>query len=31
MLKPEEVTDALQKEIQKYDTKLRMDSVGYVL
>ena len=31
MLKPEEVTDALQKEIQKYETKLRMDSVGYVL
>ena len=31
MLKPEEVTDALQKEIQKYETKLRMESVGYVL
>ena len=31
MLKPEEVTDALQKEIQKYETKLKMESVGYVL
>jgi len=31
MLKPEEVTDALQKEIQKYETKLRLESVGYVL
>ena len=31
MLKPEEVTDALQKEIRKYETKLRMESVGYVL
>ncbi len=31
MLKPEEVTEALQKEIQKYETKLRMESVGYVL
>ncbi len=31
MLKPEEVTEAIQKEIQKYETKLRMESVGYVL
>lgn len=31
MLKPEEVTEALQKEIQRYETKLRMESVGYVL
>ncbi|MBI2167808.1 MAG: F0F1 ATP synthase subunit alpha [Candidatus Omnitrophica bacterium] len=31
MLKPEEVTSAIQKEIQKYETKLRMESVGYVL
>src|SRR3989338_5637803 len=31
MLKPEEVTQAIQKEIQKYDTKLQMESVGYVL
>lgn len=31
MLKPEEVTDAIQKEIRKYETKLRMESVGYVL
>ncbi len=31
MLKPEEVTDAIQKEIQKYESKLRMESVGYVL
>ena len=31
MLKPEEVTIAIQKEIQKYDTKLQMESVGYVL
>jgi len=31
VLKPEEVTDALQKEIQKYETKLKMESVGYVL
>ncbi len=31
MLKPEEVTGAIQKEIQKYETKLRMESVGYVL
>lgn len=31
MLKPEEVTQAIQKEIQKYDTKLKMESVGYVL
>ena len=31
MLKPEEVTSAIQKEIQKYETKLQMESVGYVL
>ena len=31
MLKPEEVTRAIQKEIQKYQTKLEMESVGYVL
>jgi F-type H+/Na+-transporting ATPase subunit alpha len=31
MLKPEEVTQAIQKEIQKYETKLHMESVGYVL
>ncbi len=31
MLKPEEVVSAIQKEIQKYETKLRMESVGYVL
>ncbi len=31
MLKPEEVTQAIQKEIQKYQTKLEMQSVGYVL
>ena len=31
MLKPEEVTHAIQKEIQKYEKKLRMESVGYVL
>ncbi len=31
MLKPEEVTSAIQKEIQKYEKKLRMESVGYVL
>ena len=31
MLKPEEVTDAIQKEIRKYETKLRLESVGYVL
>ncbi len=31
MLKPEEVTRAIQKEIQKYETKLQMESVGYVL
>ncbi len=31
MLKPEEVTQALEKEIQKYETKLEMKSVGYVL
>ena len=31
MLKPEEVTQAIQKEIQKYETKLNMESIGYVL
>src|SRR6185436_7059732 len=31
MLKPEEVVQAIQKEIQKYETKLKMESVGYVL
>ena len=31
MLKPEEVVQSIQKEIQKYETKLHMESVGYVL
>ncbi|HTL47142.1 MAG TPA: F0F1 ATP synthase subunit alpha [Verrucomicrobiae bacterium] len=31
MLKPEEVVQAIQTEIKKYETKLRMESVGYVL
>ena len=31
MLKPEEVTSAIKAEIQKYEKKLRMESVGYVL
>jgi F-type H+-transporting ATPase subunit alpha len=31
MLRPEEVTSAIQREIEKYDTKLKMESVGYVL
>ena len=31
MLKPEEVTQAIQKEIRKYETKLEIQSVGYVL
>lgn len=31
MLKPEEVVQAIQKEIQKYDSKLKLESVGYVL
>jgi F-type H+/Na+-transporting ATPase subunit alpha len=31
MLKPEEVTSAIKSEIQKYDKKLEMESVGYVL
>ena len=31
MLKPEEVTFAIKKEIEKYESKLKMDSVGYVL
>lgn len=31
MLRPEEVTQAIEKEILKYQTKLEMQSVGYVL
>lgn len=31
MLKPEEVTFAIKKEIEKYESKLKMDSVGYVI
>ncbi|HPS36210.1 MAG TPA: F0F1 ATP synthase subunit alpha [Candidatus Omnitrophota bacterium] len=31
MLKPEEVTQAIEKEIRKYQTKIEMQSVGYVL
>ena len=31
MLKPEEVVQAIQKEIQKFDSKLNLESVGYVL
>ena len=31
MLKPEEVTSAIKAEIQKYENKLQMESVGYVL
>lgn len=31
MLKPEEVTSAIQQEIQKFESKLKMESVGYVL
>lgn len=31
MLKPEEVTFAIKKEIEKFESKLKMDSVGYVL
>ncbi len=31
MLRPEEVTSAIQREIEKYETKLKMESVGYVL
>ncbi len=31
MLKPEEVVQAIQKEIQKYENKLKLESVGYVL
>jgi len=31
MLKPEEVVQVIQTEIQKYETKLKMESVGYVL
>lgn len=31
MLKPEEITDILKKEILQYETQLKTDSVGYVL
>ena len=31
MLRPEEVTSAIKSEIQKYEKKLKMESVGYVL
>ncbi len=31
MLRPEEVTSAIKAEIQKYENKLQMESVGYVL
>ncbi|MBU3758836.1 MAG: F0F1 ATP synthase subunit alpha [Candidatus Omnitrophica bacterium] len=31
MLKPEEVVQAIQTEIKKYESKLKMESVGYVL
>ena len=31
MLKPEEVVQVIQTEIKKYETKLKMESVGYVL
>ncbi len=31
MLKPEEVTQAIQKEIQNFESKLSLESVGYVL
>ncbi len=31
MLRPEEVTQALEKEIQKYQSRIEMQSVGYVL
>lgn len=31
MLRPEEVTQAIEKEIQKHDSKLQLESVGYVL
>lgn len=31
MLKPEEVTFAIQRELEKYNSKLKTDSVGYVL
>ncbi|MFZ5802340.1 MAG: F0F1 ATP synthase subunit alpha [Candidatus Omnitrophota bacterium] len=31
MLRPEEVTSAIQKEIQKYQSKLELESVGFVL
>ena len=31
MLRPEEVTSAIQREIEKYESKLKMESVGYVL
>lgn len=31
MLKPEEVTFAIKKEIEKFESKMKMDSIGYVL
>jgi len=31
MLKPEEVTQIIEKEIQKYQTRLSLESVGYVI
>lgn len=31
MLKPEEVTQVIQREIQKYEVKLKIESIGYVL
>ncbi len=31
MLKPEEVTFAIKKEVEKFESKLKLDSVGYVL
>ena len=31
MLRPDEVTQAIKKEIQKYENKLSLESIGYVL
>jgi len=31
MLKPEEVTQVIEKEIRKYQTRIELESVGYVL
>ena len=31
MLKPEEVTQVIEKEIQKYQAKLELHPIGYVL